>query len=234
MHELDKTGLEAARAPERLWLSASDYDNEHNVWFDPDEGGTEYVRADLASSASPGVTEEQTPRVTDAMVARATTSLFNCVGDPLAKRNVRAALEASRSPVSQKEAEPVAAKYPLATFGDPDVLPLGLFRIHWASGGSSLAAVGMMENGDRWIAPTNWISPCLDPTNEFAWGGIERVELIPVPAPAGEPATAADKIIGEIEQRFPNWRGYRDLIDCIDCTLHDLRSPAVGEVSPNA
>jgi len=32
-----------------------------------------------------------------------------------------------------------------------------------------------------------------------------------------------DQIIGQIEERFPNWRSYRDLIDCIDCTLHDLR-----------
>lgn len=55
----------------------------------------------------------------------------------------------------------------------------------------------------------------------------DTAHLIPLyasTAPAVDPATVADKIIGEIEQRFPNWRGYRDLIDCIDCTLHDLRS----------
>ncbi len=34
-------------APKRLWLSAGDTDGEHQVWFDPDEGGTMYVRADL-------------------------------------------------------------------------------------------------------------------------------------------------------------------------------------------
>lgn len=48
------------------------------------------------------------------------------------------------------------------------------------------------------------------------------------PAPK-EPApgvTEADKIIGQIEERFPGWRGYRDLIDCIDCTLADLRGGA--------
>jgi hypothetical protein len=33
----------------------------------------------------------------------------------------------------------------------------------------------------------------------------------------------ADKIIGEIEKRFPGWKSYRDLVDCIDCTLHALR-----------
>ncbi|WP_028003142.1 hypothetical protein [Sinorhizobium meliloti] len=36
----------------------------------------------------------------------------------------------------------------------------------------------------------------------------------------------ADQIIGQIEERFPNWRSYRDLIDCIDCTLSDLRKDA--------
>lgn len=34
----------------------------------------------------------------------------------------------------------------------------------------------------------------------------------------------ADQIIGRIEGLFPNWRSYRDLVDCIECTLHDLRS----------
>lgn len=33
---------------------------------------------------------------------------------------------------------------------------------------------------------------------------------------------ASDQIIGQIEERFPNWRSYRDLIDCIDCTLAEL------------
>jgi hypothetical protein len=31
-------------------------------------------------------------------------------------------------------------------------------------------------------------------------------------APGAEPVT-------QIEERFPNWRSYRDLIDCIDRTL---------------
>lgn len=36
-------------------------------------------------------------------------------------------------------------------------------------------------------------------------------------------AAAADQIIAQIEERFPNWRSYRDLLDCIDVTLYDLR-----------
>lgn len=45
------------------------------------------------------------------------------------------------------------------------------------------------------------------------------LRLAAKPADEGE----ADKMIGEIEKRFPNWKSYRDLVDCIDCTLHALR-----------
>lgn len=34
---------------------------------------------------------------------------------------------------------------------------------------------------------------------------------------------AADQIVKQVEDRFPNWHSHRDLIDCIDCTLHALR-----------
>lgn len=36
-------------APERIWLSAANDDNEREVWTDPCEGGTDYVRADIAA-----------------------------------------------------------------------------------------------------------------------------------------------------------------------------------------
>jgi hypothetical protein len=45
------------------------------------------------------------------------------------------------------------------------------------------------------------------------------LRLAAKPADEGE----ADKVIGEIEKRFPDWKSYRDLVDCIDCTLHSLR-----------
>ncbi|GAA5540410.1 hypothetical protein [Brucella sp. NBRC 113783] len=35
--------------PERIFLGCADTDNEHQVWTDEGEGGTEYVRADLAA-----------------------------------------------------------------------------------------------------------------------------------------------------------------------------------------
>ncbi|MVA98886.1 hypothetical protein GN330_16685 [Nitratireductor sp. CAU 1489] len=40
---------------------------------------------------------------------------------------------------------------------------------------------------------------------------------------AVERAAASDQIIGQIEDRFPNWQSYRDLLDCIDCTMAELR-----------
>lgn len=33
----------------------------------------------------------------------------------------------------------------------------------------------------------------------------------------------ADQIIADIEKRFPGWQSYRDLVDCIDVTLHNLQ-----------
>ena len=43
------------------------------------------------------------------------------------------------------------------------------------------------------------------------------------PAPQLNVEGPANQIIGQIEELFPNWRSYRDLLDCIECTLHDLR-----------
>ena len=38
-------------------------------------------------------------------------------------------------------------------------LPVGLYRLYWKSGGSSIAAIGMNEKGLRWIACVNWVNP---------------------------------------------------------------------------
>jgi hypothetical protein len=55
-------------------------------------------------------------------------------------------------------------------------LPLGLYRVHWtesAGGGTSLAAVGQTDNGDRWLAPVNWVFPT---AKQDVWASIERME----------------------------------------------------------
>ena len=35
-------------------------------------------------------------------------------------------------------------------------VPLGLYKIFWKSGGTSLAAIGNLYDGIRWVAPINW------------------------------------------------------------------------------
>jgi hypothetical protein len=54
-------------------------------------------------------------------------------------------------------------------------LPLGLYEIFWKSGGSSLASVGMIENGDRWLAPTNWTHTSED---QAEWDGVESATYL--------------------------------------------------------
>lgn len=58
------------------------------------------------------------------------------------------------------------------------------------------------------------------------WLDIDRkrmLERIDAALSSTDGRSAADAMIGEIEKRFPNWQSFRDLVDCIDCTLHDLR-----------
>ncbi len=81
----------------------------------------------------------------------------------------RSALSSPVEGGTEKEA------HPLASF--PNGLNPGLYTIFWKSGGSSQAAIGMMENGQRWIAPTNWIRPGTYP-NAGEWAEIDRAELI--------------------------------------------------------
>jgi hypothetical protein len=53
-------------------------------------------------------------------------------------------------------------------------IPLGIYRIKWKSGRSSIAAIGQSESGDRWIAPCNWAEPDLKPN----WTAVVSIELI--------------------------------------------------------
>ena len=56
-------------------------------------------------------------------------------------------------------------------------LPLGLYRIFWKTGGSSLAAVGQLYDGTRWFAPTNWTAADNFMTS-INWKIVEKVKLI--------------------------------------------------------
>lgn len=55
----------------------------------------------------------------------------------------------------------------------------GLYKAKWkksAGGGSSLVAVGSGPNGDRWMAPTNWISGSTFRLD--AWADVKKLKLI--------------------------------------------------------
>jgi hypothetical protein len=54
-----------------------------------------------------------------------------------------------------------------------DRLSPGLYRVHWVSGGSSLAAIGINEDGTNWLAPINWVRTC-----STSWDRVARVERI--------------------------------------------------------
>jgi hypothetical protein len=59
------------------------------------------------------------------------------------------------------------------TMLDGKKLKHGLYVLHWAEGGHSLAAVGSDAAGQRWYAPINWISGIC-----FDWTKVESVTLL--------------------------------------------------------
>lgn len=64
---------------------------------------------------------------------------------------------------------------------DVQKLVHGLYRIYWKDGGTSLAAVGSLHSGTRWLAPTNWT--CKDDGNPTGsgrktWKSVKSVALI--------------------------------------------------------
>lgn len=99
------------------------------------------------------------------------------------------------APSTEQKGEAVA--HPLASW--PDGLPLGLYVIHWKSGGSSEAAIGMQSDGTRWIAPTNWTSPGMR-SDASEWCAIDRVERITHPSTAR--ADAIRECIAVVEKQF--------------------------------
>lgn len=56
---------------------------------------------------------------------------------------------------------------------EAEKLELGLYRIHWVEGGSSLAAVGK-DSSKRWFVPCNWQADTLS----YEWYIIKRVDLL--------------------------------------------------------
>jgi len=54
-------------------------------------------------------------------------------------------------------------------------LKVGLYVVKWKSGGSSVASIGVCENGDKWIAPCNWVFPSSD---QSVFKGIKSLLII--------------------------------------------------------
>lgn len=350
--------------PERIWMSAPDIDNEHDVWFDPSEGGTEYLRADLAAlrAAVPdeSVLRQALQLCVDMIVANGLeTALSNTLetarealaaspavpeGEPVAVKPLPmdcapkdstmcrllvdygeddfGALEDSAEPtwtigfnqfdhtgddewlmagwdwshdVFTQGQGKVIGWLPFHSAPRPDmerelaearshVAELELERERFATENLALAAdkarlevvlrpfadaadrlhenttddrfadtaLATIRVGQLRATRAALSGASIPASQQEAFPQPERnragkepcgeCRIQPgetcdicgasIPAPdkaearreALEEAAVADQIIGQIEERFPSWRSYRDLIDCIDCTLNELRS----------
>lgn len=54
-------------------------------------------------------------------------------------------------------------------------LPHGIYNLFWKTGGSSVAAVGMLYDGRRWFAPINWTSKEPDGIASTSWRLVNHV-----------------------------------------------------------
>ena len=59
----------------------------------------------------------------------------------------------------------------------PSSIKCGIYIVCWKSGGSSIASIGMMANGGRWIAPINWVRTSED---QDIFNDIERLKRIDI------------------------------------------------------
>ena len=57
---------------------------------------------------------------------------------------------------------------------DVDILQNGLYKLFWKEGGSSLASVGQLINGDMWYAPTNWVDKTEEGIACTNWRTVEK------------------------------------------------------------
>lgn len=55
-------------------------------------------------------------------------------------------------------------------------LKAGIYLVHWKSGGTSLAAIGIGRAGDRWLAPCNWVAPVAGDATK--WRDIRFVQPV--------------------------------------------------------
>lgn len=63
---------------------------------------------------------------------------------------------------------------------DASELHNGIYRLHWKSGGFSLAAVGRLHDGTTWYAPTNWTAADQTGIACTDWRKVDHVERIAI------------------------------------------------------
>lgn len=87
----------------------------------------------------------------------------------------------------------------------------GLYRMHWKSGGSSLAAVGVTHDGKRWFAPVNWSTEVAGDVVSTEWRPVEYVDAIEV-----EPEL--DARVAALEARVAQLEAHPAGCSCTRCT----------------
>lgn len=85
--------------------------------------------------------------------------------------------EKYRGLLEQQQAELAARRH---RAGEPDGLTIGLYRIYWRDGSTSLASVGMLHDGLHWFAPINWTAKDTTGIACTNWSYVHRVERVEV------------------------------------------------------
>jgi hypothetical protein len=114
-----------------------------------------------------------------------------------------------------------------------DVSP-GLYRVYWDEGGYSLAAVGVLSNGDRWLAPINWVHPT---ENQDYWRQVTA--LVPVELPSGHKHSNVDFYAAGVETGLVLGRIAADPIamptlDEVDASVDAMFEPLKAQLKAQA
>lgn len=67
------------------------------------------------------------------------------------------------------------------TFKEFKKLSVGLYQIVWDDDTCSWGSLGVMANGERWLAPCNWILPAVGVNKRKWWKSIKAMHKIEQP-----------------------------------------------------
>lgn len=99
-----------------------------------------------------------------------------------------------------------APRLAMTALRDPGVelvyfnLKPGLYRVHWVEGGTSLAAIGLLDDGTPWMAPINWTGKtCAGVAAVVTHNRVRSLEVIPDPrAEDGKPDLSSQDSIPDL------------------------------------